>query len=102
MPRNDEKALDCRHQRFCLGSRLGTGDGCTLRVAVATAKLGLPELKLGLIPGYGGTQRLARQIGRGRALELLLTGDRIDAEAGVPHRAGESHISGGIVVGGRA
>ena len=66
---------------YALGAGLELAMCCTLRVAVATAKLGLPELKLGLIPGYGGTQRLAQQIGRGRALELLLTGDRIDAEA---------------------
>jgi enoyl-CoA hydratase len=66
---------------FALGAGLELAMACTLRVAVATARLGLPELKLGLIPGYGGTQRLARLIGRGRALELLLTGDKIDAEA---------------------
>jgi enoyl-CoA hydratase len=47
---------------------------------VPDAKLGLPELKLVLIPGYGGTQRLSRLVGRGKALELLLTGDRIDAQ----------------------
>jgi enoyl-CoA hydratase len=65
---------------FALGAGLELAMACTLRVAVATAKLGLPELKLGLIPGYGGTQRLAQLVGRGRALELLLTSDRIDAE----------------------
>jgi enoyl-CoA hydratase len=65
---------------FALGAGLELAMACTLRVAVATAKLGLPELTLGLIPGYGGTQRLARLVGRGRALELLLTSDRIDAE----------------------
>ena len=46
---------------------------CTLRIASETAKLGLPEVKLGLIPGYGGTQRLTRLIGRGQALRLMLT-----------------------------
>jgi enoyl-CoA hydratase len=66
---------------FALGAGLELAMACTLRVAVPTAKLGLPELKLGLIPGYGGTQRLVHLIGRGRALELLLTSDRIDAEA---------------------
>jgi enoyl-CoA hydratase len=65
---------------FALGAGLELAMACTLRVAVATAKLGLPELKLGLIPGYGGTQRLAQLVGRGRALELLLTSDKIDAE----------------------
>ena len=49
---------------------------CTIRIAADTAKLGQPEINLGLIPGYAGTQRLARLVGRGRALELLLTGDQ--------------------------
>ena len=61
------------------------GGGCelalatTLRIAVATAKFCQPEVKLGVIPGYGGTQRLARLIGKGRALDLCLTGRAIDA-----------------------
>lgn len=61
------------------------GGGCelaiaaTLRVAASTAKFGQPEVKLGVIPGYGGTQRLARLIGKGRALDLCLTGRFIDA-----------------------
>jgi enoyl-CoA hydratase len=59
---------------------------CTIRIAADTAKLGQPEVNLGLIPGYGGTQRLARLVGRGRALELLLTGDPIDAHEA--HRLG--------------
>ena len=67
---------------FALGAGLELAMACTLRVAVPEAKLGLPELKLGLIPGYGGTQRLARLIGRGKALELMLTSDRIDAQEG--------------------
>jgi enoyl-CoA hydratase/carnithine racemase len=52
---------------------------CTLRVAGADSKLGLPEVKLGLIPGAGGTQRLPRLVGRGAALDIMLTGRRIDA-----------------------
>ena len=52
---------------------------CTLRLASDKAKLGLPELKLGLIPGYGGTQRLPRLIGRGAALRLMLTAQIVDA-----------------------
>lgn len=61
------------------------GGGCelamaaTLRVAASTAQFGQPEIKLGIIPGYGGTQRLARLIGKGRALDLCLTGRFIDA-----------------------
>jgi len=62
------------------------GGGCelaiaaTLRIAAAEAQFGQPEIKLGVIPGYGGTQRLARLIGKGRALDLCLTGRFIDAE----------------------
>jgi enoyl-CoA hydratase len=52
---------------------------CHYRVASELAKFGQPEVKLGIIPGYGGTQRLPRLVGRGRALQLLLTGETIDA-----------------------
>jgi enoyl-CoA hydratase len=52
---------------------------CTIRVAAETAKLGQPEVNLGLVPGYAGTQRLSRLVGRGRALELLLTGEPVSA-----------------------
>ncbi|MBI3846097.1 MAG: enoyl-CoA hydratase/isomerase family protein [Planctomycetes bacterium] len=68
------------------------GGGCeialafTLRVASETAKIGLPEVSLGIIPGYGGTQRLGRLVGLGRALEMILTGDMIDAKEA--HRIG--------------
>lgn len=53
---------------------------CTMRVAADNASFGQPEIKLGMIPGYGGTQRLPRLVGRGRAQELLLFGDMIDAQ----------------------
>jgi enoyl-CoA hydratase len=53
---------------------------CTFRLAATTARFGQPEINLGLIPGYGGTQRLPRLVGKGRALELVLTGRLIDAE----------------------
>jgi enoyl-CoA hydratase len=53
---------------------------CTLRLALPNAKFGLPEVKLGLIPGYGGTQRLPRLVGQGRALELVMTGRTVGAE----------------------
>jgi enoyl-CoA hydratase len=65
---------------FALGGGCELALACTLRVAAETARLGQPEINLGLIPGYGGTQRLARLVGRGRALEMLLTGDPIDAQ----------------------
>jgi enoyl-CoA hydratase len=64
---------------FALGGGLELALACHVRIASATAKLGLPEVGLGAIPGYGGTQRLARIVGRGRALEMILTGDPIDA-----------------------
>lgn len=64
---------------FALGGGCELALACTLRVASENAKFGLPETRLGLIPGYGGTQRLTRLVGAGRALELVLTGEPIDA-----------------------
>ncbi len=71
---------------FALGGGCEIAMACTLRIAAEHAKLGQPEVKLGLICGYGGSQRLPRLVGRGRALELLLTGDPIDAAEA--HRIG--------------
>jgi len=65
---------------FALGGGCELAMACTMRVAARHAKLGQPEVNLGLIPGYAGTQRLARLVGKGRALELILTGDAISAE----------------------
>lgn len=64
---------------YALGGGCEIAMACTIRVAADTAKLGQPEINLGIIPGYAGTQRLTRLIGRGRALELLLTGDAVTA-----------------------
>jgi enoyl-CoA hydratase len=64
---------------FALGGGLELAMACTLRVASPNARLGQPEVKLGLMAGYAGTQRLPQLVGRGRAMELLLTGDPIDA-----------------------
>jgi enoyl-CoA hydratase len=64
---------------FALGGGCELALACHLRVAASTARFGQPEVKLGLIPGYSGTQRLPRLVGPGRALELLLTGNVIDA-----------------------
>ena len=64
---------------FALGGGCELAMAAHLRVAATTARFGQPEVKLGLIPGYGGTQRLPRLVGRARALELLLTGRMIDA-----------------------
>lgn len=64
---------------FCLGGGLEIALACDLRIASQDATFGLPETGLGLIPGGGGTQRLPRLIGLGRALDMMMTGDRIDA-----------------------
>lgn len=65
---------------LALGGGLELAMACTLRVAGADSKLGLPEVKLGLIPGAGGTQRLPRLVGRGAALDIMLTGRQLSAE----------------------
>ena len=65
---------------FAFGGGLELALACTFRLATPNAKLGLPEIKLGLIPGYGGTQRLPRVVGQARALEMILTGKAIDAQ----------------------
>ena len=65
---------------FALGGGCELAMACHLRIASENAKFGQPEVKLGIAPGYGGTVRLPRLVGRARALELLLTGDMIDAE----------------------
>jgi enoyl-CoA hydratase len=64
---------------FALGGGCELAMACTLRLASASARLGQPEIKLGLIPGYGGSQRLPRLVGRGAALKMLLTGSMVDA-----------------------
>jgi enoyl-CoA hydratase len=65
---------------FALGGGCELAMACTLRVAADTAKFGQPEINLGLIPGYAGSQRLPRLVGKGVALEMLLTGDMINAQ----------------------
>lgn len=64
---------------FALGGGCELAMSCHIRIASEKAKLGQPEVKLGIVPGYGGTQRLPRLVGRGPALRLLLTGEMIDA-----------------------
>jgi enoyl-CoA hydratase len=71
---------------YALGGGLELAMACTVRFAAESAKVGQPEVKLGIIPGYGGTQRLPRLVGRGRALELLLSGETISAAEA--HRIG--------------
>ncbi len=65
---------------YALGGGLELALCCDFRIASENAKLGLPEVSLGLIPGYAGTQRLPRLVGKGRALEMIMTGDHIPAE----------------------
>lgn len=65
---------------YALGGGLELALACHIRVASTNAKLGLPEVGLGLIPGYGGTQRLAQMVGKGKAFEMILTGEHISAE----------------------
>src|SRR5437870_3774653 len=65
---------------FALGGGCETAMACTIRIAVEAAKFGQPEVKLGLLPGGGGTQRLPRLVGKGRALQLILTGEMISAQ----------------------
>ena len=65
---------------YAFGGGLELALACTFRVATSNAKVGLPEIKLGIIPGYGGTQRLPRLVGEGRALEIIMSGRTVDAE----------------------
>ena len=65
---------------FALGGGCEIAMACHIRIASAKARLGQPEINLGVIPGFGGTQRLARLVGEGRAMELCLTGDHIKAD----------------------
>ena len=71
---------------YALGGGLELAMACTVRFASENARLGQPEVKLGLVPGYGGSQRLPRLVGRGRALELLLAGEPVTAAEA--HRIG--------------
>ncbi len=74
------KAVIAAINGFALGGGCELALACHIRIAADTAQIGLPEVTLGIIPGYGGTQRMARLLGKGKALELICTGDRITAE----------------------
>ena len=71
---------------FALGGGCELAMACTMRLASENAKLGQPEVKLGIIPGYGGTQRLPRLVGKGLAMQVVLTGEQISAQEA--HRIG--------------
>jgi enoyl-CoA hydratase len=76
---NCSKPIVAAVNGFALGGGCELAMACHFRIASENAKFGQPEVNLGLIPGYGGTQRLVQLIGKGRALELLMTGNMIDA-----------------------
>ena len=87
---------------YAFGGGLELALACNFRLALKTARLGLPEIKLGLIPGYGGTQRLPRLIGEARALEIIMTGRTVNADEaeriGLVHRL----IDGDLIEGAKA
>ena len=70
---------------FALGGGLELAMACHIRIASDNAKMGLPEVTLGLIPGYGGTQRLPQLVGKGKALEMILTADMINADGALQY-----------------
>ncbi|MFD0795509.1 enoyl-CoA hydratase/isomerase family protein [Mucilaginibacter litoreus] len=76
---NASKPVIAAINGFALGGGLELALACHIRIAADSAKMGLPEVTLGLIPGYGGTQRLTQLVGRGRALEMIMTADMITA-----------------------
>jgi enoyl-CoA hydratase len=77
---NGNKPVIAAINGFALGGGLELAMACHIRIASSNAKMGLPEVSLGLIPGYGGTQRLAQLVGRGRAFELIMTAEMITAD----------------------
>jgi len=76
---NGNKPVIAAINGFALGGGLELAMACHIRIASETAKMGLPEVSLGLIPGYGGTQRLTALVGKGKALEMIMTADMITA-----------------------
>jgi len=84
--RSPKPVIAAVNGRFCLGGGCELALACHIRIAEEGVKFGQTEIKLGLIPGWGGTQRLARQVGLGKALEMILTGDHVRAKEA--HRIG--------------
>lgn len=87
---------------YAFGGGLELALACTFRLVTPNAKVALPEIKLGLIPGYGGTQRLPRAIGDSRALEMILTGKAIDAQTAVAWGLASRLVDGDPVAQGVA
>lgn len=82
---NSAKPIVAAVNGFALGGGCELAMACHFRIASGNAKFGQPEVNLGLIPGYGGTQRLTQLIGKGRAIELLISGNMIDATAALQY-----------------
>jgi len=80
---NFQKPVIAAINGYALGGGLELAIACHFRVASHNARMGLPEVSLGLIPGYGGTQRLPQLIGKGRAMEMIMTGGMIDVERAI-------------------
>jgi len=87
---------------YAFGGGLELALACTFRLVTPNAKVALPEIKLGLIPGYGGTQRLPRVIGETRALEMILTGKAVDAQTAVAWGLASRLVEGDAVAQGIA
>ena len=87
---------------YAFGGGLELALACTFRLVTPNAKLGLPEIKLGLIPGYGGTQRLPRAVGEARALEMILTAKTLDAQTALAWGLASRVVEGDPLVAGIA
>ena len=87
---------------YAFGGGLELALACTFRLAAPGARLGLPEIKLGLIPGYGGTQRLPRLVGEARALEMILTGRTVAAEEALAIGLVNRIVDGDLLTAGRS
>lgn len=87
---------------YAFGGGLELALACTFRLVMPNAKMGLPEIKLGLIPGYGGTQRLPRAVGEARALEMILTARALDAQTALAWGLASRVVEGDALAAGIA